>query len=417
MGKKKRNKEVEAYMTELITEDTKKIETDSKTSSKPSGYKSYYSHKKNFDYKGRRNKTLYPEFTNLCKYSQSGLKTLLEKKLLAAGYTEVISDNGYIYAKGSVPVLLTAHMDTVHKDNVKDFYEYFDRENNQHIISSPQGIGGDDRCGVYMILEIIKTHKCSILFCEDEESGGIGSSKFCRTELVKELSALKYFIELDRANGTDAVFYDCDNKDFTEFILDNTGYEEEWGSFSDISTLSPVCGIASVNLSCGYYNAHTTSEYVIMEEMMNTIEVVKKLLDVECEKFKYVEKEYSYYRRSYSGYGCYGSYDGYDAYDDYYSSYYGRYDSCGYYDTYHNDKLSHDKQKEIASGNTEERSLFIYIYDETMEDILTYVANGTNIDEAFGKFFRNNPCYCFSDIYDWDWYDNKVYDDGWYCNI
>lgn len=417
MGKKKRNKEVEAYMTELITEDTKKIETDSKTSSKSSGYKSYYSYKKNFDYKGRRNKTLYPEFTNLCKYSQSGLKTLLEKKLLSAGYTEVISGNGYIYAKGSVPVLLTAHMDTVHKDNVKDFYEYFDRENNQHIISSPQGIGGDDRCGVYMILEIIKTHKCSILFCEDEESGGIGSSKFCRTELVKELSALKYFIELDRANGTDAVFYDCDNKDFTEFILDNTGYEEEWGSFSDISTLSPVCGIASVNLSCGYYNAHTTSEYVIMEEMMNTIEVVKKLLDVECEKFKYVEKEYSYYRRSYSGYGCYGSYDGYDAYDDYYSSYYGRYDSCGYYDTYHNDKLSHAKKKEITSENTEERSLFIYIYDETMEDILTYVANGINIDEAFGKFFRDNPCYCFNDIYDWDWYDNKVYDDGWYCNI
>ena len=78
-------------------------------------------------------------------------------------------------------------MDTVHKETVKDFYEYYDEENERHIISSPQGIGGDDRCGIYMILEILKTHKCSVLFCEDEEAGGIGSEKFCKTEYITEL--------------------------------------------------------------------------------------------------------------------------------------------------------------------------------------------------------------------------------------
>ena len=33
-------------------------------------------------------------------------------------------------------------------------------------------------------------------------------------------------IELDRANSKDAVFYECDNKDFTEYITSSTGYKE-----------------------------------------------------------------------------------------------------------------------------------------------------------------------------------------------
>lgn len=369
--------------------------------SKKSNYNySYY--KKNYDYKGEKNKTKYPEFVELCKPIQSELKVILIDKLIASGYTEVISDDGYIYAKGSVPVLLTAHMDTVHKVPVINFYEYFDEEKQRHIISSPQGIGGDDRCGIYMILEIIKTHKCSVLFCEDEESGGIGSGKFCKTEFINELSDLKYLIELDRANENDAVFYDCDNNDFTKFIEDNTGYKEATGSFSDISNLSPACKVASVNFSCGYYNAHTTSEYVIVEEMLNTIETVKKLLDVECEQFEYIEKiwnyryNYGYYSRRYAGY--------YDYDDDF---------DYGYYKGNRNNSNTsyHYQEKE------EEKSLYIYIFKEVDQEIFTYVSNGKSKDEAFGRFFLDNPEYCFADVFDYEWYDKKVCDSGWYTNF
>ena len=334
--------------------------------------------KETYVYRGKKNQTKFPEFIELCKPTQGELKVLLPQKLLEAGYTDVVKGDGYIYAKGTVPVLLTAHMDTVHNLPVIDFYEYVDEKGN-HIISSPQGIGGDDRCGIYMILEIIKEHKCSVLFCEDEESGGIGSSKFCKTDLIYELADLRYLIELDRANGKDAVFYDCDNEDFTEFIEKNTGYREAWGSFSDISTLAPKCGVAAVNLSCGYYNAHTVKEEVKVEEMLNTIEVVKKLLTVECEQFEYIEAKYNY---NYGyGYG-YGHNYGY-SYSGGYKRYYG-------------------KWSDWDNEDDETIVLFVQFYDgyTYKEEQKRYYAKTE--EEAWFKFFKDNPDTCWNLVLDYD---------------
>lgn len=397
MGKNKKNK-------------TNKFETSANgkevTISSAGIAKNVYNYRKNYDYKGKKNETDFPDFVKICKLSQEELKILLPKLLLQEGYADVVSGNGYIYAKGKIPVLLTAHMDTVHEKSVEEFYEYYDEKKKQRIISSPQGIGGDDRCGIYMILEIIKTHKCSVLFCEDEEIGGIGSGKFCKTDLISELENLNYLIELDRANGTDAVFYDCDNNDFTDFILSNTGYTEERGSFSDISSLSPACMVASVNLSCGYYNAHTTSEYVIIEEMLNTIETVKNLLDAESEQFEYVERYYGWGNHSY-GYGKY--------YDNFYADYYGN-----HYDRYYDDSYCRSYSKsnnKKTKTEDEEQSLFIHICNEETGGIMTYVSNATSTAAAFGKFFINNPEYCYNDIYDYECYDLRVYDDGWYNGL
>jgi len=328
--------------------------------------------KKSYVYKGRKNQTEFPEFVKLCKYTQEELKDKLPYELISNGYTDVIIGDGYIYAKGDLPVLLTAHMDTVHANTVQDFYEYIN-EKKEYVLSSPQGIGGDDRCGIYMILEIIRQSESKpyILFCEDEETGGIGSKKFCKTESISELEELKYMIELDRANGNDAVFYECDNPEFTEFIEENTGYKEAWGSFSDISILAPAAGVAAVNLSCGYYNAHTLGEEVNINEMFNTINVVLKLLTVECEKFEYVEAAYGYkygYEYSYGGYNS----KYYDRYSDYFDD--EDYDYVNIYVTYTNKEGKTDYDKAWASTK----------------------------HEAWFKFFQNNPTVCMNDVIDFE---------------
>lgn len=338
-------------------------------------------------YRGEKNKTEFPGFIELCKMTQEELKDSLPQKLLDAGYTDIVLGSGYIYATGDIPILLTAHMDTVHNEPVKDFYEFVDEKGN-HIISSPQGIGGDDRCGIYMILEIIKEYKPFILFCEDEEIGGIGSDKFCAGDCIKELSELKYLIELDRANANDAVFYDCNNPDFTKFITETTGYKEEYGSFSDISTLAPACGVAAVNLSCGYYHAHTLREEVNVEEMLNTVEVVKTLLITECEQFEYIER-YKFSRSSYYGYGRYDD-DDYDD-DDYYGGYSNRaYSSYSDYSskTY---MLIVTYQVTYQSGEHEEKTVEIESF---------------SLSNAWLKFFRENPSVCWNDVlgYDYDFY-------------
>lgn len=221
---------------------------------------------------------------NLCKMSQPELKKHLARKLFKS-YPEVIDQDGFLYAQGTFPVLLVAHLDTVHDKLPTEIL--YDSKNN--ILTSPQGIGGDDRCGVYMILEIIKHFNCSVLFCEDEEKMGVGADKFTEAKFTSSLD-FNYIIEFDRKNANDAVFYDCDNPDFEKFITEEF-YKSAWGSFSDISIIAPYLGCAAVNLSCGYYNPHTTAEYINLAEMEHSIAATLSILSrtTESDKFEYIE--------------------------------------------------------------------------------------------------------------------------------
>ena len=54
------------------------------------------------------------EFITLCKMSQKELKNHVAVKL-AKMKRQVSVGDGYVYSKGSFPVLLVAHLDTVHK--------------------------------------------------------------------------------------------------------------------------------------------------------------------------------------------------------------------------------------------------------------------------------------------------------------
>lgn len=235
-------------------------------------------------------------FYQLCNMSQKDLKSHLELELNKT-YANIKSQDGFIYAQGSLPILLVAHLDTVHKDLPESII--YSPQNQT--ISSPNGIGGDDRCGVYMILEVIKKHNCSVLFCEDEEIGGIGAHKFIDAK-IKDLN-FNYIIEFDRKGSNDAVFYNCDNPEFEEFITKEF-YKTAYGSFSDISIIAPHLGCAAVNLSCGYYNAHTAGEYVVFSEMINSIEAACKIIErtTEDDKFEYIETTgytFGYYSDSY----------------------------------------------------------------------------------------------------------------------
>ena len=227
------------------------------------------------------------DFIALCKKSEEELKWYLKARLKDFGY-EVVDEVGFLYAKGKGDegeILVTAHMDTVHKEVCRKVY--VNKKKGKTIIKSPQGIGGDDRCGVYIILRLLENgHRPSVLFCEEEEKGGIGSGFFCETKYIDEVAEMRFAIELDRANANDAVYYDDDNEEFKDAVYKATGYVEEWGSFSDISVVCPSAGISGVNLSCGYYKAHTVKEYVVFEEMENTIKATEKLLKVK-EGFKY----------------------------------------------------------------------------------------------------------------------------------
>lgn len=290
-------------------------------------------------------------FEKICKMSQSGLKSYLTKRLNSQ-YNDVVSKDGFIYAKGTFPVMLVAHMDTVHQELVKQIV-YTGKGN---IIASPQGIGGDDRCGITMILEIIKDYKCSVLFTEDEEKGCVGANKFVDQYEMGHINVgpVNYIIELDRKGSKDAVFYDCDNPDFTDFILESEDWELDYGSFTDIVDIAPALGVAAVNFSCGYYNAHTTKEYVVLSEMYANIEKVKRLLErtTSDDIYEFMEAKR---QKSYGGWPT-------DSYYDEGKTYY----FCA------------DHRGEIIETE-------VYAFSEA---------------EAFGQFLLDYPDVCVNDIID-----------------
>lgn len=300
------------------------------------------------------------KFKNLCNIEQSELKKKLKNILLSSGYEKVVNEDGFLYAKGELPVLLVAHMDTVHKRLPEIIFT--EHRGDKTVLSSPYGIGGDDRCGVFMILEIIKDLKCSVVFTEDEESGGIGAGKFVKTDYINDIN-VNYVIEFDRANANDAVFYYCDNEDFERFITEEY-YETDTGSYSDICDIAPALGVAAVNLSCGYYRAHTVSEYVVFEEMMRSIEQAKKLIQKDVEEpFEYVEMVFDT-----KGYGY--SYAGYT--NDWYSGYY---DDVDWYTGWK------------AKQNTY-KTYYVVYYDENMVQKIVNI-EAKNEDDATLSFLMN----------------------------
>lgn len=162
---------------------------------------------------------------------------------------------------------------------------------------SPQGIGGDDRCGVFALVQAYHAAQIKpwLLFTCDEEVGGLGAKKFCQAhkqgQLPKVLNQLKCIIELDRKGSDDAVFYHCANTDFESYIT-GKGFQTTHGSFSDISLIAPELGIAAVNLSSGYHNPHTLHEYINLSELNFTIQKVIEIISDSANqhfpKFQYI---------------------------------------------------------------------------------------------------------------------------------
>lgn len=356
-------------------------------------------------------------FMMICRKTQKELKEFL-CGWLKKYYSEIISNGGYLYAKGTDNVLLTAHMDTVHKVQCNKIDVDQMIKPNKRALSSKDGIGGDDRCGVFMIMRIIETTKLrpSILFCEDEEVGGVGSRKFCETEFIKDIEKMLFLVELDRAHDKDLVYYHDGNKEFQDFCSKVTGYTKAYGTFSDISNLSPKCKVSSVNISCGYYNPHKTNEYVVWEEMCDSIDATIKLITEGLAQGKAYEYKETFSYSAYYGYGKHSYYD-YSDYDYGYGNKYGNTSQkkAGYYDSNYWDDYDDEYDLENGYGNTyTKKATSLYDNREWMTyefiDIngRRYYSAARSMREALGDVIMENKTLSWEQIATWTIVNGKV---------
>lgn len=247
-------------------------------------------------------------FMEILKLDQKNLHRFMHE-YLRKFYPKVTITRDYICAEGEIPIALVAHMDTVFDIPCENIY--FDAK--KQVMFSPDGLGADDRAGIFSIIQILRSGlRPHIILTTDEEKGGLGALQLASRPCP--FKKLNYIIELDRRGVADCVFYDCENYDFIEYV-EKFGFVMEYGSFSDISWICPQWKIAGVNLSVGYQNEHTRHETLSISAMLATIDKVKLMLrETEVPKFEYIASEWS--KRYYGiikpyGYGCGFSY-GYD---------------------------------------------------------------------------------------------------------
>lgn len=233
----------------------------------------------------------YLAFKQLVGLTQNQLNMTM-RAVLETRYKDIVATKEYIYAEGDIPIALCAHMDTVFPIPAKDVF-YDTKEN---VMWSPQGLGADDRAGVFAILQILKTTKLRphIILTTDEEKGGWGAYSLVEQHPEIPFKELKYIIQLDRQGANDCVFYDCINDDFIAYVS-AFGFVERIGSFSDISILCPFWSVCGVNLSVGYQNEHNLIETLNVGHLFDTIQKVKRMLMVkDIPDFKWEEKYYPY---------------------------------------------------------------------------------------------------------------------------
>jgi|694.fasta_scaffold02377_39 putative aminopeptidase FrvX len=222
------------------------------------------------------------------------------------GYEYGVDSYGNIFVtKGTdvIKPLICAHIDTVHKKtkiNIKEewlprlscYGQVYPYDENVLCLKGyddngeETGCGGDDKCGVYVCLEILdRVDNIKLAFFVSEETGCIGSSN-CEPEFFENT---KFVLSYD-APGNQLVTEICNGvrifdreSDFFKVVsktFEEIDYKPLYGShpYTDIYMMKKRFDIDGVNLSCGYYNMHRKSEYVCVDDVAKAIDTGLKLL-------------------------------------------------------------------------------------------------------------------------------------------
>lgn len=220
--------------------------------------------------------------------SPSGKEKQMAKFIIAElnsmGITYKKDRCGNVYAvKGNAKTYpcIVSHMDEVHRRKTGTYgayavddkmivgYDYLNRKMT--------GIGADDKNGIWICLKALENFKdMKCVFFVKEEIGCIGSGGAD----MDFFSDCRYVIQCDRKGNSDIItnigMSELCSREFIEKIHpERYGYVVCSGMTTDVHALKTRgLGISCINLSCGYYNPHTDSEYTIWEDLLKCFRFV-----------------------------------------------------------------------------------------------------------------------------------------------
>ena len=331
---------------------------------------------------------------------------------------------------------MTAHIDSVQTEHKKyivsgENLEVLTEEKDGKTIlkGNGYGLGADDKCGILIALSMFKyVDKMKASFFLEEENGCRGSNQMN----VSFYDNVGYVIGFDSPDFNRSA-WSCSGvqlfsknfyEDYMKEICDSHGrtlfYTEP---FTDIEKIRENVSVQCMNFGSGYYNAHTNTEYLVLEEVDDCIGLAFDLITKLGNKLYFLQKglgnsefgKYDYKTRTYSdvpnkedikflktlgdnnrykssnSYGYYnrrynGFYDDYD-YDDYYN-YYNGYD--------YNGVKSKNKDVDDTQANITDLMAISYVmekYDERLEQLKEDMKARC---ESIGVDFESN----FADLFD-----------------
>lgn len=245
-------------------------------------------------------------------YKEGLMVEFLVKYLTRYGYDHYVDKMGNIYVTKQTDEVeffpcVVAHTDTVHHiDTINVMEEML--ENQQGILKpslkayndkgNPTGIGGDDKCGVYACLELLKElPNLKVAFFVSEETGCHGS----RNADPNFFDNVGYVIQFDAPGNHMVTEYSMgvrmfdDGGEFKEMcneILTETfegRHLFQSHPYTDVFALKQLFDFSCINFSIGYYDYHTPHEYVVVEDVYTGIETGKKMI----EKLGYLKYKYN----------------------------------------------------------------------------------------------------------------------------
>lgn len=210
---------------------------------------------------------------------------------------------------------VVAHLDQVQKRHSKDFRAVETRDiifGYSPLHRRQEGLGADDKNGIWIALQCLaKFDTIKIAFFVREEVGCVGSSAADLTFFTD----CRFVIQPDRRGFEDLItqisWCDLCSEEFRNDIQsEQFGYKPTEGLMTDVEALRDNgLEISCINLSCGYYEPHSDTEFTVKADLLNCLDFVAHIIEHCTKTYPHKSEPCSYYDR-------YGFYDDFEMQED-----------------------------------------------------------------------------------------------------
>lgn len=243
------------------------------------------------------NATLYKILNTQSEtYNSKAMASLMFDLLTEAGASiEIDAFDNLFATKGTPPAgqfypCIAAHLDTVHSVIDAQFYSVLELGGKAVAMHNKTlqfaGIGGDDKCGLYIAIQALRSLDfCKVALFADEEAGCDGSG----AASLDFFADCAYVLENDRRGAVDVVRNIMGTELASRAFCDTieplfSKYGRKWcntGGLTDVYTLATRgLGISSLNIACAYYQPHQPEEFINIQELESTLRFNLELIDM-----------------------------------------------------------------------------------------------------------------------------------------